>query len=143
MKMLIVLYDGTCGFCVGCARWLSAQPQLVRLELVPSSSIAARSRYPTLVTGGAMEELIVVDDEGGVYRGTHAWIMCLWALREYRSAAGKLARPALLPLARATFALISRSRWPLSRWLQLAPESEVASEAERAAAAACEGKSTC
>jgi predicted DCC family thiol-disulfide oxidoreductase YuxK len=140
MKRLTVLYDGTCGFCVECARWLLAQQQLVRLEITASSSLAARTRFPTLVAGHGAEELIVVDDQGGVYRGTHAWIMCLWALREYRSAAVRLARPALLPLARAAFALISRSRLPLSRWLDLAPESEVASAANQVAAPACDAK---
>jgi predicted DCC family thiol-disulfide oxidoreductase YuxK len=143
MKTLTVLYDGTCGFCVECARWLASQRQRVRLELIASSTIAARTRYPTLAAGPGSEELIVVDDEGGVYRGTHAWIMCLWALREYRSAAVKLARPALLPLARAAFALLSRSRRPLSRWLSLAPESEVASAAAGATPPTCAGKSAC
>lgn len=137
MNRLTVLYDGSCGFCVECARWLAAQPKVLALELMASASIAARTRYPTLTAPGAPEELIVVDDEGGVYRGTHAWIMCLWALREYRSVAEKLARPALLPLARATFALISKSRKPLSRWLAIAPELEVAAAAKDAAPVAC------
>jgi predicted DCC family thiol-disulfide oxidoreductase YuxK len=142
MKTLTVLYDGSCGFCVECARWLATQPQLVRLELLPSSTIAARTRFPTLTTAGATEELIVVDDEGGVYRGTHAWIMCLWALRPYRNAAKRLASPALLPLARATFALVSRSRLPLSRWLDLAPDAEVQRAAAQGAPPSCEAKGT-
>ena len=142
MKRLTVLYDGTCGFCVECARWLQAQRQIVRLDLVASSSLAARARFPTL-PGTAAEELTVVDDQGGVYRGTHAWIMCLWALREYRSAAVRLARPALLPLARAAFALIARSRRPLSRWLDLAPEAEVVSAAKQVTAPACDAKGGC
>ena len=143
MKRLTVLYDGTCGFCVECARWLQAQRQIVRLELVPSSSLAARARFPTLAAGGASEELVAVDDQGGVYRGTHAWILCLGALREYRAAAIRLARPSLLPLARAAFALISRSRRPLSRWLDLAPEAEVATAARQASAPACDAKGAC
>lgn len=143
MERLTVLYDGSCGFCVECARWLSAQPKHLRLELLASSTLAARTRYPTLTPAGASEELVVIDDEGGVYRGTHAWIMCLWALREYRSTAEKLARPALLPLARATFAMISRSRKPLSRWLALAPEPEVARAAARETPDACSAASGC
>lgn len=143
MERLTVLYDNTCGFCVECARWLSAQKQLVRLELLGASTMAARTRYPTLAKNGPAEELVVVDDQGGVYRGTHAWIMCLWALREYRGAAEKLARPALLPLARAAFALISRSRRPLSRWLDVAGERELANAAEQAAPEACANKGTC
>jgi predicted DCC family thiol-disulfide oxidoreductase YuxK len=143
MNALTVLYDGSCGFCVECARWLHSQKQLLRLELLSSSTILARTRYPTLLGPGSAEELVVVDDDGGVYRGTHAWIMCLWALRDYRSAAEKLARPALLPLARAAFALISRSRKPLSRWFDLAGENEVASAVKRVEPASCEGKGTC
>jgi predicted DCC family thiol-disulfide oxidoreductase YuxK len=142
MKRLTVLYDASCGFCVECARWLQAQRQLVRLELVPSSSIAARARFPTRLLAGATEELIVVDDEGGVYRGAHAWIMCLWALRAYRRAALRLARPALLPLARAAVALVSRSRQPLSRWLDLAPDAEVTRAATQAAPPTCAAKET-
>ena len=53
MKRLTVLYDGTCGFCVECARWLQAQRQTVRLDLVSSSSLVARARY------------VVADDEAG------------------------------------------------------------------------------
>ena len=50
-------------------------------------------------------ELVVVDDSGGVYRNGSAWIMCLYALREYREWSLRLATPALFPLARQAFAL--------------------------------------
>ena len=29
------------------------------------------------------EQLVVISDEGAVYRGANAWIMCLWALENY------------------------------------------------------------
>jgi predicted DCC family thiol-disulfide oxidoreductase YuxK len=124
MRRLTVLYDGRCGFCVRCRRWLQAQRQLVTLEFVPASSADARSRFPTLAD--APEELTVVSDEGDVYRGTDAWIMCLYALEEYREWSVRLARPALRPMARAAFEWLSRNRKELSQRLRLAAEEEVA-----------------
>src|SRR5688572_30039373 len=106
MNKLTVLYDAECGFCVRCRWWLLNQPRFVDMEFLPAGGPDARRRYPELTTSGAVEELIVVDDEGGVYRGAHAWLMCLWALMEYREWSGWLASPALLPLARGAFALV-------------------------------------
>jgi predicted DCC family thiol-disulfide oxidoreductase YuxK len=59
----------------------------------------------------------VISDAGEAWFGDRAWIIVLWALREYRGCAGKLASPLLLPLARQAFAAISRNRTVFSRWL--------------------------
>jgi len=56
----------------------------------------------------------VISDEGAVYRGAHAWVMCLWALENYRAHAQRLAHPVLLPLARTVCELLSRNRFFLS-----------------------------
>ena len=99
MRALSVLYDETCGFCVSCARWLGAQRTWVGLECLPAGGEAAARRFPELRRSASKEELVVVDDEGGVYRDTHAWLMVLWALEDYRAWAQRLSRPALMPLA--------------------------------------------
>lgn len=125
MRRLVVLYDAHCGFCVRCRKWLQGQPQLVPLELLPAGSAAARARFPTLRQGAAPEELVVVDDAGGVYRESDAWLMCLYALRDYREWSVRLAAPALRPFARAGFEWLSRNRRALSRELRLAPERDV------------------
>src|SRR5262249_26293478 len=67
-----------------------------------------------------------VSDEGGVYRSGHAWIMCLYALEDYREWALRLAQPGLFPLARQAFALLTKQRGRISRWLKLASEAEIA-----------------
>lgn len=56
----------------------------------------------------------------------HAWIMCLYALEDYREWALRLAQPGLFPLARQAFALLTKQRGRISRWLSLASESEIA-----------------
>jgi len=109
-----VLYDARCGFCSACRRWLEGQRQLVALEFLAAGSSEARRRFPTLAAAEP-EELVIVSDEGGVYRGAHAWIMCLWSLEGYRPWAFRLARPALRPLARSVFEWVSGSRQSLSR----------------------------
>jgi predicted DCC family thiol-disulfide oxidoreductase YuxK len=123
MRGLSVLYDETCGFCVSCARWLGEQRALVDLECLPAGSAETARRFPELRRAGGKEELVVVDDEGGVYRDTHAWLMVLWALEDYRAWAQRLSRPSLMPLARNAFELLSSNRRRLSDWLHLEDEA--------------------
>lgn len=130
MKKLTVLYDAQCGFCVKCRWWLAAQPKYVEMEFLPCGGPDVAARYPELLRPGETEELIVVSDEGGVYRGTRAWILCLWALQEYREWGLRLSNPALMPFARGAFALVSASRKKLSSWLHFAPEAGMADLAE-------------
>ena len=139
MNGLTVLYDAECGFCVKCRWWLVNQPRFVEMEFLPAGGTDARRRFPELFTPGKAEELVVVTDEGGVYRGAAAWLMCLWALEEYREWAERLATPLLMPLARGAFSLISASRKNLSTWFGLAPEDVVVQELERASPPRCEG----
>jgi predicted DCC family thiol-disulfide oxidoreductase YuxK len=128
MKALTVLYDAQCGFCVKCRWWLVNQPKFVAMDFLPAGGPEAARRFPELAGEDTAEELTVVDDEGGVYRGTRAWILCLWALRDYREWSLRLATPGLLPFARGAFALVSASRKKLSSWLRLATEAEIARE---------------
>jgi predicted DCC family thiol-disulfide oxidoreductase YuxK len=118
MKRLTVLYDASCGFCIGCRHWLERQPKLIALAFVPCQSAEARSRFPKLAERA--EELVVVSDDGGVYRGAKAFLMCLYALEDYREWSLRLAQPALLPIARRAFEQLSHNRKDLSRWLGLA-----------------------
>ncbi len=102
------------------------QPKWIPLRLVPSNY--AGWLYPALAARNTQEELIVVSDEGGVYSGDHAWLMCLYALKHYRPWAARLSRPALLPLARQAFAILSGNRRRISKWLGLLNDAELAKE---------------
>jgi hypothetical protein len=57
------------------------QPALVPLSFVALQSDEAKLRFPGIETLRPNEQLLVISDDGAVYRGAHAWIMCLWALR--------------------------------------------------------------
>src|SRR4051812_3330512 len=138
MQRLYIVYDARCGLCRWARQWLNYQESLVDLEFLAAGSEVAARMFPTLAGSDRPEELIVVSDEGGVYRGGHAWIMCLYALEDYREWAERLASPALLPLARQGFALLSKHRGPISRCLGLASEHEMIQALGRVDAPACE-----
>jgi len=133
METLYVVYDDRCGLCTQLKEWLGRQPAYVRLQLVASSE-AARDRFPSLPPG----ELAVVSDSGETWLGDRAWIMVLWALRDYRSWAAKLASPLLLPMARQAFAVISRNRSAFSRWLGLYGETELRANLSQVPIPPCE-----
>jgi predicted DCC family thiol-disulfide oxidoreductase YuxK len=138
MERLYVLYDARCGLCSWAKRWLMRQRTLIDLTFIPAGSTVAARLFPGLDRPGERpEELVVVSDEGGVYRNGSAWIMCLFALEAYREWANRLAHPLLRPLARQAFGLLSRQRSRISRWLSLASEMEIAETLSQVSAPAC------
>lgn len=138
MDRLYVLYDSRCGFCSWAKRWLLRQPMLIDLKFIPAGSPLSARLFPGLSKPGDLpEELVVVSDQGGVYRDSSAWIMCLFALEEYREWANRLAHPLLRPLARQAFSALSRHRRTVSRWLSLASEVEIAQTLGQVGEPAC------
>jgi len=126
MQYLTVVYDDQCGLCKRLGGWLTALPKWIGIRLLPSH--AAARLFPALADRIVQDELVVVSDDGRVYLGDHAWLMCFYALKDYRSWAKRLAKPALLPLARSAFAILSANRRRISSWLQLKSDEELAVE---------------
>jgi predicted DCC family thiol-disulfide oxidoreductase YuxK len=112
---LTVLFDASCGLCRTARSWLAGRPQLVPLEFVAAGSDEARRRYPALEVQQTLADITVVADDGGVYTGDAAWIICLWALDGYRGLAARLAQPHLRPLARQVAASAGSVREALRR----------------------------
>ena len=130
MRKLTVYYDETCGFCRYWRDWFEAQPKFLALEFV------SRERARDGVLRGA-DELVVVDDGGGVYRGEKAYVMALYALREWRELSLRLSSPLWRGLARRVFQLVATNRYRLSRFVSHeARLGEIRNE-EHAGRAAC------
>ena len=125
MKKLTVLYDATCAMCRQCREFLSRQPAWIPLDFVPLQTLDLETRFPGISAYHPEKEILVITDEGAVYQGGAAWIMCLYALREYREWSFRLASPALLPFARRAVAAISANRHFLSRFFPKT-ESDIA-----------------
>lgn len=110
---LTVLYDVRCALCCRARVWLAAQPKYVPMAFVAAGSNEAKRRFPGLDHDASLEELTVVGWGGEVYRGAKAWVMCLWALKRYRSAALRMSEPEMLPVARRLIAWVSRNRFQI------------------------------
>ena len=110
MKRLYVLYDGTA--------IVPALPDVARRSSRPLcrwfSSRCNRPksacRFPGIEALHPEREIVVISDTGDVWQGGSAWVMCLWALREYREWSQRLAHPALLPLPGGPCELVSENR---------------------------------
>ncbi len=105
---LTVLYDETCVLCRRCRHWLEAQPTHLPVDFLAAGSAAARERYGDVPWLGA--DLVVVDNEGNVWAGPAAFVMCLWATTRYRTWAYRLSGRAFAPFAGRFFHVISSNR---------------------------------
>jgi predicted DCC family thiol-disulfide oxidoreductase YuxK len=112
--VLTVLYDGRCALCRRARIWLEEQPKYVTMAFVEAGSAEARKRFPDLDHDATLAELTVVGWGGEVYRDAKGWVMCLWALKKYRSAALRLSTPELMPVARRTIAWVSKQRFQIA-----------------------------
>jgi predicted DCC family thiol-disulfide oxidoreductase YuxK len=111
MDTLTVLYDARCNLCSHLRSWLEAQPAYVRLAFVPSGSPEARRRFPALDHAATTSDLTVIGDDGAVYIEAKAFLMCLWALRDYRAWSLRLSSPDMLPLARRVVLWVAQNRF--------------------------------
>ena len=143
MKTLYVLFDAQCGLCRQCQRWLARQPAYVELRFLPLDAEEVRCRFPGIEAFQPREQLVVVSDEGAVYQGSHAWLLCLWALREYREWSQRLASPALLPWARRACELVSENRLGLSRWFVRLDDVQLGDELAGNRLGACKDDCRC
>jgi predicted DCC family thiol-disulfide oxidoreductase YuxK len=118
MRTLYILYDSECELCRRSRLWLGRQPAFVALTFIPFQSPEAECRFPGLRELHPEKEIVVISDAGAVWQGGAAWVMCLWALREYREWSLRLAHPALLSLARRLCEVVSANRYKVSPWLK-------------------------
>ena len=107
-QRLTVLYDSRCDLCIRSQRWLRRQPAYVPLELLAADSPEAHRRYGALPDLGS--DLMVVADTGQTWVGPPAFIMCLWALHDWREWSYRLSTPSMAPLAKRFFLNVSRHR---------------------------------
>ena len=123
MKWLAVLYDDQCGICSHLRAWLEKQITFVPLRLIPLHASNLPQMFPGVASFNPDEKLVVIADDGSVWRGDSAWITLLWALESGRELSLKLASPSLRPLARKVITAVSQNRLKLSHWLRLEADS--------------------
>jgi predicted DCC family thiol-disulfide oxidoreductase YuxK len=129
MTKLFVLYDPECGLCDVVRGWMLDQRSSMQIEVLARESPRALTLFPDIHP--QPDELVVVDDEGSVYRGDSAFIICIYALDAYRAWAYRLSSPILRPFARRAFEMLSKNRKKISDLLALANDEVIAHELSR------------
>jgi predicted DCC family thiol-disulfide oxidoreductase YuxK len=142
MPKLYVLYDARCDLCDRLKNWLLEQSCWLEMETIPAGSELARQMFPGLERIASSDDLVVISDDGSVYLNNHAWIMCLYALEEYRSWSYRLAHPLLLPLVRQAFTSLSKNRYTISRWLGTGNPENIAKELRQITLEPCQPEGT-
>ena len=107
-RAITVLYDPKCALCIRCAVWMSRQAGYVPVRFMACDSPETREIYGSVPWLG--EQLVVVSDGGDVWAGPAAFIVALWALREWREWSYRISGPELAPLAERFFHAISSNR---------------------------------
>jgi predicted DCC family thiol-disulfide oxidoreductase YuxK len=138
VNRIYVLYDADCGLCSRVRVWMMEQPAYCAIEFVAAGSERARKLFPDLDSEVNPEELVVITNEGDVYKDDAAWIVCLWALADYRPWAHRLARGPLRHLARKVWGLISSNRLEISRMLVLQSDADIAQRLDEQPGDVCE-----
>lgn len=105
---LTVIYDPDCELCRRCKGWMISQPQLVPILFTEATNPAVLSWAGRSVPVG--KELVVVSETGLTWSGADAFLVCLWALKDYRTLANTLQRRGLSHVARKLFLGISHGR---------------------------------
>lgn len=132
MRSLTILYDASCGLCSAARRWLERQELYLPVDFVPCGTPRAEMHFPTLDHDLSRQEVTVVADDGAIWRGTEAWILCLWATHRFRGLSQTLAQPGQMHRARAFFEMVSRQRGRVGSALRLRADAP-ASRARRRA----------
>lgn len=128
---LTVFYDPGCGVCCRFRKWLEAQPLWVEVRFLGYDDPLAEQEMPGLRELGADKECVVLADDGHWWQGAGAWLVCLWATREYRLWSSRLGAPVFRPVLMKVVDLISSNRLKLSRLMRLVSDRELAGELER------------
>lgn len=122
MKELTVLYDASCGICRNCREWVEEQERFFPIHFVPLQDPHLEERFPGIGTYRPVEQMLAIGEGGALYQGADAWIMVLYALKGYRELSLRLSHPALKPLARKSYELVSKNRHAMSGLLGLKGE---------------------
>lgn len=114
-KALTVVFDPHCALCRRCRDWMLTQAAYIPIRFVPCTVEEARSRFGAIPWLGT--ELVVLSEADDIWVGPAAFLVCLWALEEWREWSFQLAGPAFAPLAERFFRGVSAHRRSLSSFL--------------------------
>lgn len=126
MNTLYILYDDTCPHSLRHREWLAKQGSIVCLRFLPHRAEEVSCRFPGIEVHLTPRDFTTVSDDGQLWTGPAAAVMCLFALEQYREFAERLAHPTLLPYARTALELLSRDVFEMKCLLRRSTHAELA-----------------
>ena len=113
---LVLLFDGTCGICTRCARWVRERDKDGKILTVPSQSPYWSSRF-SVTPEDAERRVYAMDATGRKFAGAAAINRVLEELGGNAAILGKLYRfPPLAVIENALYPVVAHYRYLLSRW---------------------------
>jgi predicted DCC family thiol-disulfide oxidoreductase YuxK len=126
MNNIYILYDAQNEFCLRCRAWLATEPALLPLEFIPYQAPELLAKFEGIQPYLAQNSLLAVTAQGAVYTGPQAFIMCLYALENYRDWAARLSDPALLPYAAQAVGLFASFEGTTPPWVNELNDKDLA-----------------
>ena len=121
-SMLVAARDRDAFRTLQTALTIMEQEMLVPLEFLALQTPDLGKRFVGIEAFHPEDEVVIVSDAGEVYQGAAAWIMVMYALREFRSWAFTMASPNLMPLARKLVHAVSENRLKISAFFGATPK---------------------
>lgn len=110
-----VFYDGRCGMCCSFHEWINRQPRAYEIDFIPYQAARAEKVFPGIGTLDPAREMIVRTNQGEIYRGAEAWVLCLYSCANHQNTAMKLATPGMLSVAIRACRVLAANRHSLSK----------------------------
>jgi predicted DCC family thiol-disulfide oxidoreductase YuxK len=118
VKELHVIYDAQCPFCLRWRRWFGGEAAERPIEFIPLQAPELVARFPQLKSFLAARQVLAITDEGAVYQGRNALLICAAVLPHYKIWAQRLSGPDLLPVAERAFEVFSGAPNKIVRWME-------------------------
>lgn len=118
MKTIHILYDAQSKAALGWRAWLDGQSKRSTLTFVPYQAQESLARFAGITPYLQGQDLVAVSDDGAVYPGAAAFVVCLSALEDYGAWANRLAVTELLPKAGIACALLALNDRRLRRMME-------------------------
>ncbi|MDX2225796.1 MAG: DCC1-like thiol-disulfide oxidoreductase family protein [Verrucomicrobiae bacterium] len=115
IRKIHILYDGECGFCRTCRDWILLQPRFFEIEMLDRRDPDTKARFGDYTVPPYTDRMVVINNEDGVYYAEDAYIMILFALKNYRAWSVRISRQGVKPLARQFFETLGKNRRVLSK----------------------------
>jgi len=112
---LDIFYDGQCGMCCTFHEWVNEQERAFQVNFIPYQDPQAYDIFPGLKELDPEKEMIVRTDQGELFHGAEAWVLCLFSCEHHQAKARKLGGKMLLPVAIKACNLLAANRKRLSR----------------------------